>query len=143
MINNYDTRENKYMEAKKIIKNIDSKMGFTPEILNMMGEMSPEMFSLYKRCDEGIQEDGALSAKVKVLMSLAVMAAQRCEPCCVSQMRSALNHGATKEEIMETMNVIFVTSGAPGVATCRQALKLVEGEEAQGAHGCFPRRRSH
>ncbi|MBU4138867.1 MAG: carboxymuconolactone decarboxylase family protein, partial [Euryarchaeota archaeon] len=47
---------------------------------------------------------------------------QRCEACCESQMRSAINHGATKEEIMETINVIFITSGAPGVATCRKAL---------------------
>lgn len=127
------------MEPEKIIKNIDDKMGFTPEILNMMGKMNPELFEHYKKCEEGIQEDGALSAKVKVLMSLAVVASQRCDACCESQMRSALNHGATKEEIMETMNVIFMTSGAPGVATCRKALKMLEGKEEHGGHGCAPR----
>lgn len=131
------------MEPKKVIDSIEGKMGFTPEIMNMMGEMNPELFEHYKKCDDHIQEDGALSAKVKVLMSLAVMAAQRCEPCCESQMRSALNHGATKEEIMETMNVVFITSGAPGVAACRRALKLMEGkEEGHGiGHGCMPGRR--
>ena len=130
------------MEPKKIIESIDEKMGFTPEIMNMMGEMNPELFEHYKKCDDGIQEDGALSAKVKVLMSLAVMASQRCDPCCESQMRSALHHGATKEEIIETMNVIFITSGAPGVASCRRALKLLEGGEgAGGGHGCVPGRR--
>jgi alkylhydroperoxidase/carboxymuconolactone decarboxylase family protein YurZ len=56
-------------------------------------------------------------------------------------MRSALYHGATKEEIMETMNVIFITSGAPGVAACRKAIKLLEGKEIQGGHGCVPGRR--
>ncbi len=131
------------MEPEKVIKSIDDKMGFTPEILDMMGEMNPELFEHYKKCDDGIQQDGALSARVKVLMSLAVMASQRCEPCCESQMRSALNHGATKEEIMETMNVVFITSGAPGVASCRRALKLLEGKEgASGAHGCTPGRRA-
>ncbi len=130
------------MEPKKVIESIDDKMGFTPEIMNMMGELNPELFEHYKKCDDGIQEDGALSAKTKVLMSLAVMAAQRCEACCESQMRSALNHGATKEEIMETMNVIFITSGAPGVASCRRALKLLEGKEGMsGGHGCAPGRR--
>jgi AhpD family alkylhydroperoxidase len=129
------------MEPKKVIDSIEGKMGFTPEIMNMMGEMNPELFEHYKKCDDHIQEDGALSAKVKVLMSLAVMAAQRCEPCCESQMRSALNHGATKEEIMETMNVIFITSGAPGVAACRRALKLIEGKEEGSGHGCMPGRR--
>jgi AhpD family alkylhydroperoxidase len=126
------------MEPKKVIDSIDDKMGFTPEILNMMGEMNPELFEHYKKCDDGIQEDGALPAKVKVLMSLAVMASQRCEPCCESQMRSALNHGATKEEIMETMNVVFITSGAPGVATCKRALKLIDEDEGHGSgHGCM------
>ncbi len=126
------------MEPKKVIESIDDKMGFIPEIMKMMGELNPELFEHYKRCDDGIQEDGALSAKVKVLMSLAVMASQRCEPCCESQLRSALNHGATKEEIMETMNVIFITSGAPGVAVCRKALNLLQGTEGQGGHGCVP-----
>ncbi|TRZ87743.1 MAG: carboxymuconolactone decarboxylase family protein [Methanosarcinales archaeon] len=128
------------MEPKKVIKSIDDKMGFTPEILNMMGEMNPELFEHYKKCEEIIQEDGALSSKVKVLMALAVMASQRCDACCESQMRSAINHGATKEEIMETINVIFITSGAPGVATCRKALKMLEGKEEHGGHGCMPRR---
>jgi AhpD family alkylhydroperoxidase len=123
------------MEPKKVIESIEGKMGFTPEIMNMMGEMNPEMFQHYKKCDEGIQQDGALPAKVKVLMSLAIMASQRCEVCCQSQMRSALNHGATKEEIMETMNVIFITSGAPGVAICKNALKLIDGKEDLCGHG--------
>jgi AhpD family alkylhydroperoxidase len=129
------------MEPEKVINSIEGKMGFTPEIMNMMSELNPEMFAHYKKCDDGIQEDGALPAKVKVLMSLAIMASQRCEVCCESQMRSAINHGATKEEIMETMNVIFITSGAPGVAVCRRALKLMEGEEEHGGrgsgHGCM------
>lgn len=59
-------------------------------------------------------------------MALAVVASQRCEACTVSQMKSALNNCVTKEEIMETTNVIFLTSGAPGIATCREALKLIE-----------------
>lgn len=70
--------------------------------------------------------DGALPAKIKVLMALAVVASQRCEACAVSQMRNALNQGSTKEEIMETMDVVFLTSVAPGVAVCRDVLKLIK-----------------
>ncbi len=125
------------MEHKKIIEDIEKSMGFTPEILKTLEEMNPELLTQYRKCEEAIQKDGALSAKVKVLMSLAVVASQRCEPCCVSQMRSALHHGATYEEIMETLNVIFITSGAPGVATCKKALELLKGKEPKGQeHGC-------
>ena len=41
------------MEPKKIINSIEDKMGFTPDILNMMGELNPEMFEHYKKCEEG------------------------------------------------------------------------------------------
>jgi alkylhydroperoxidase/carboxymuconolactone decarboxylase family protein YurZ len=41
-------------------------------------------------------------------------------------MRNALNQGPTKEEIMETMDVVFLTSVAPGVAVCRDVLKLIK-----------------
>ncbi len=39
------------------------------------------------------------------------------------QMKSALHHGATKEEILDTLGVVFVTAGAPGVNVCKNAMK--------------------
>ncbi len=113
-------------EHKKIIENIGKKIGFEPEVLHTVGELDPEFLHAYHKCDKKMLSDGALPAKVKALMGLAVVASQRCEVCTVSQMRNALHQGATKEEIMETMEVIFLTSGAPGVAVCRNALKLVK-----------------
>ncbi len=113
-------------EHKKIIENIGKKIGFEPEVLHTVGELDPEFLQAYHKCDKKMLSDGALPAKMKALMGLAVVASQRCEACTVSQMRNALNQGATKEEIMETMEVIFLTSGAPGIAACRDALKLVK-----------------
>ncbi|MCK4928597.1 MAG: carboxymuconolactone decarboxylase family protein [Methanosarcinales archaeon] len=113
-------------EHKKIIKDIEDKLGFEPQILHTLGELDPDFLKTYRKCDKKMLSDGALPAKMKVLMALAVVASQRCESCTVAQMRSALNQGATKEEIMETMEVVFLTSGAPGVASCREALKLVK-----------------
>ena len=68
----------------------------------------------------------AVPAKIKILIALAVVASKQCERCTVVQMQSALKNGATKEEIMEVMDVIFITSGAPAVAACRDALKLLK-----------------
>ncbi len=33
----------------------------------MIGKMNPELFEHYKKCDDGIHEDGALSTKMKIL----------------------------------------------------------------------------
>lgn len=112
-------------EHKKTVEDIEKKIGFRPEILETLGELDPGFLEGYRKCDNKILTDGALSAKSKILMALAVVASKQCEACTVSQMKSALKHGATKEEIMETMDVIFITSGAPAVAACREALKLI------------------
>ena len=113
-------------EGKKTVENIEKKIGFRPDILETLGELDPVFLEGYRKCDNKILTDGALSAKSKILMALAVVASKQCEACTVSQMKSALKNGATKEEIMETMDVIFITSGAPAVAACREALKLIK-----------------
>lgn len=113
-------------EHEEIMESMNKKMGFTPPILETLGDLDPEFLLKYRRCDHKMLTDGALSGKVKRLMALAVVASRQCNECTVSQMKSALNAGATKEEIMETMDVIFLTSGAPSVAVCRDALKMLK-----------------
>lgn len=110
---------------REIIDDMSGKLGFTPQILETLGELEPESLQKYGMCNDKILSDGALPAKTKILMSLAVVASKQCERCVISQMQSALKNGATKEEIMEAMDVIFITSGAPAVAACRDALKLL------------------
>ncbi|MDK2892851.1 carboxymuconolactone decarboxylase family protein [Methanohalophilus sp.] len=113
-------------EHEEVVKNIGDKMGFTPQILETLKDIDPYFVKKYNRCNEKILTDGAIPAKYKILMALAVVASKQCESCTISQMKSALNNGATKEEIMETMEVISITSGAPAVAACRDALKLLK-----------------
>lgn len=118
--------EHKEMEHEELLESMKEKLGFTPHILETLGELDPGFLRKYNRCNQKILSDGALPAKVKILMALAVVASKQCERCTVVQMQSALKNGATKEEIMETMDVIFITSGAPAVAACREALKLIK-----------------
>lgn len=113
-------------KRQKILEEMSSKLGFTPGILETLKELEPEFMDKYSMCNSGILQDGALPAKTKILMALAVVASKQCEACVASQMKSAINHGATKEEIMEVMEVIFITSGAPAVAACRHALKTLQ-----------------
>jgi len=113
-------------EHEEIVGSIGEKLGFTPHVLETLGELDPEFLHKYRRCDHKILTDGALPAKMKILIALAVVASKQCEACAMAQMKSALKNGATKEEIMETMDVIFITSGAPAVSACRDALKLLK-----------------
>lgn len=114
------------LEHKELLESMSDKLGFTPHILEILGELDSESLKKYNRCNNKLLSDGALPAKVKILVALAVVASKQCERCTVVQMQSALKNGATKEEILELMDVIFITSGAPAVAACRDALKLLK-----------------
>ncbi|MGB3907693.1 MAG: carboxymuconolactone decarboxylase family protein [Methanomethylovorans sp.] len=114
------------LKDKELLRSMSEKLGFTPQILETLGELEPEFLTKYNRCNRRLLQDGALPAKVKILMALAIVASKQCEKCVISQMKSALENGATKEEIMETMDVISITSGAPAVAACRDALRLLK-----------------
>lgn len=114
------------MEKKEVKEQLDiarKSMGFVPEIQQLVGEEAPAWFKLYRDSDEALWTDTALPAKVKVLMALAVVAGRLCPDCAEMQMKSALNHGATKEEILDTLGVVYVTAGAPGVNVCKNAMK--------------------
>ena len=118
--------EHRELEHEELLESMSEKLGFTPQILEILGELDSESVKKYNRCNKKLLSDGALPAKTKILVALAVVASKQCERCCVVQMQSALKNGATKEEIMELMDVIFITSGAPAVAACRDALKLLK-----------------
>lgn len=118
--------EHEELEHEELLDSMSNKLGFTPQILKTLGEIDPHFLKKYNHCNQKLLSDGALPAKMKILMALAVVASKQCERCAVVQMQSALKNGATAEEIMETMEVISITSGAPAVAACRDALKLLK-----------------
>jgi AhpD family alkylhydroperoxidase len=57
------------------------------------------------------RQAGALSAKVKELMNLAIALATHCTPCVVRHTKMSLEQGATREEILETALVAVAMGG--------------------------------
>jgi len=75
---------------------------------------------------EVVYKDGALSRKVKRLMALGIALRARCVNCIVGQTMRALEAGATKDEILETLSVNVAMSGTTGIAESLRVLKLLD-----------------
>ena len=73
-----------------------------------------------------VYKDGALSAKVKRLMALGIALRSACENCIIAQTIRALEAGATKEEILETISVNMAMSGTTGISESLRVLKLLD-----------------
>lgn len=113
-----------YMEFEKFEK----RMGFVPQLLELIKDTNPEMFDAINGMDEAILKDGAVSAKNKRLIAMAITASQQCEKCVDTHARAALYLGATKQEIMETLFVCLLVAGAPSVAAAKNTLRFLKGE---------------
>ena len=71
-------------------------------------------------------EDGALSAKVKEMMALAISIAVGCEGCIAYHVHDAIKAGATRPELLETISVGVMMAGGPGTIYAAHALDAVE-----------------
>ena len=79
------------MEKKEIKEQLEyakESMGFTPEIMQLIGGEAPEWFKLYRASDKAMWTDTALPAKIKVLMGLAVVAGRLCPESWSHQRRN-------------------------------------------------------
>ena len=73
-----------------------------------------------------VYKDGALSNKVKRLIALAIALRAECTNCILAQTMRALEAGATREEILETLAVEVVMSGTTGIAASLRVIKLLD-----------------
>ena len=84
------------------------------ERLTQFGKEMPGPMTGFARLRKKGVEEGALSARVKELMALAVSIAVRCEGCIVYHVHDAIAAGATRQELLETLGVGLMMAGGPG-----------------------------
>ncbi len=76
--------------------------------------------------------EGALSTKIKELITLAISVTARCEGCIAVHVRAALRAGATRQEIVEAIGVAVYMGGGPAMVYGCEALEALGQFEASG-----------
>ena len=75
---------------------------------------------------------GALDPKTKELIALAIGIAARCDGCLAYHAKAALKHGATREEIADTIGVAVYMGGGPSMIYGAEALDVYDTLAAAG-----------
>ena len=65
---------------------------------------------------------GALDPKTKELMALSIGVATRCDGCIAFHVKAAIRHGATREEVAETIAMCVYMGGGPSMIYGARAL---------------------
>jgi AhpD family alkylhydroperoxidase len=93
-------------------------------------EAIPEVYSGYGALHRAAMADGALPARFKELVALAIAVTRECDGCIYAHARAAARRGATAQEVAEVLGVAILMNGGPGT---------VWGPRAYAAFGEFAR----
>ncbi|WP_054950834.1 carboxymuconolactone decarboxylase family protein [Numidum massiliense] len=91
--------------------------------LGRLQEQSPHLVDSFNHFTDTCFQAGAVDAKTKQLMALAISVVANSEYCTIYHVQGALEHGATEEEILEAVGVATAFGGGPAIA---QGVTLVQ-----------------
>jgi AhpD family alkylhydroperoxidase len=94
----------------------------------------PGVYRGYSVLQQAAMGDGALPARTKELIALAIAVTRECDGCIAAHARSAHQSGATAEEVAEALGVAILMNGGPGTVWAPRAYAAFE-EFAAGAAG--------
>ncbi|MDR3506156.1 MAG: carboxymuconolactone decarboxylase family protein [Acidocella sp.] len=94
---------------------------------------APEVMKGFSALAQGAMGGTALDKKTKELIALALGVAARCQPCIAYHAEAAAKHGATREEVLETMGMAIYMGAGPSVMYAAQGLEAFDQlKSAQG-----------
>jgi AhpD family alkylhydroperoxidase len=76
-------------------------------------QLIPDVYRGFAATSEAALSDGALSAKVKELMAMAIGIVHGCDGCIASHAKGAVRAGATTQEAAEAIGVSILMHGGP------------------------------
>jgi AhpD family alkylhydroperoxidase len=82
----------------------------------------PEVVAAKQAVGHAAMGDGALSAKVKELIALAISITRECDGCVAAHARGAVRRGATLDEVAEMIGVTINMNGGPATVWGSRAL---------------------
>jgi AhpD family alkylhydroperoxidase len=103
----------------------------SPEIASQRRELAPDIQAAFDEFSRKVFAEGALPAKTKQLIAVAVAHVTQCPYCIRGHTRAALRHGATPQELMEAIWV--AAEMRAGGAYAHTAISLTTIEEEQAA----------
>lgn len=83
-------------------------------------------FNRFFALDTGAYREGALPVKMKELMGLVGSMVLRCNDCIFYHLDRCVVEGASKEEIMEAMNIALVIGGSIVIPHLRYAFEVLD-----------------
>jgi AhpD family alkylhydroperoxidase len=84
---------------------------------------APEVMKAFAGIAQAATVSKALDTKTKELIALGIAVATRCDDCIAFHAKAAVEHGATRDEIGETLGMAIYMGAGPSVMYASHALE--------------------
>ena len=91
---------------------------------------APEVMKGFSAIAQAALAPGALDTKTKELIAVGIAVAVRCDDCIAFHVKAALERGASRAEILETLGMAIYMGAGPSVMYASHALGAVAQFEA-------------
>jgi len=91
------------------------------ELKNLRGG-APEVMKAFSSLAQAALAQGALDPKTKELIAIGIAVAVRCDDCVAFHVKAAVDHGATREEVLETLGMAVYMGAGPSAMYASHAL---------------------
>ena len=102
---------------------------FTKEIVGHMRTLrgdTPDVMKAFTGLAQAAVAPKALDSKTKELIALGISVAIRCDDCIGFHVKAALQQGATRAEVMETLGMAIYMGAGPAVMYATHAIDAFE-----------------
>jgi len=96
------------------------------QAMGAYAKASPELMGAFMKVHHIGSRGGVLSAKYKELIALGIGIHTKCEGCILGHIKTALDAGATRDEVVEAIDVAVYMSGGPGVVYGAKAFAALQ-----------------
>jgi len=103
---------------------MNSYKDIAKDVFSFVGTLSKENPGIaqgYMTLHKTVSTEGALSVKEKELIAIGISINAHCEGCLSVHVGAALEAGASREEIVETIGVSVMMGGGPAIAYGKRA----------------------
>jgi AhpD family alkylhydroperoxidase len=100
-------------------------LGLTKRVTSSLRELrggAPEVMKAFGSIANAALQANALDAKTKELIALAIGVAVRCDDCIAFHAKAAVDQGASRAEVIETLGMAIYMGAGPSVMYAAHAI---------------------
>lgn len=87
---------------------------------------APEVMKAFSAIAQAALKENVLDAKTKELIALAISVAIRCDDCIAFHTKAAIEKGASREELLETLGMAIYMGTGPAVMYASHAIEAFD-----------------